>query len=137
ADYTFANADLAEIYGMSGATGSELVRTPWPDGARAGLLGHASVLASYAHSDQSSPILRGLFVRQTLLCQSVGSPPPNAGGVPEVDPSATTRERFRQHTDDDFCRSCHQYIDGVGFGFERFDALGRLRETENGHPIDA
>jgi hypothetical protein len=53
-----------------------------------------------------------------------------------VDPGATTRERFRQHTDSDACRSCHQYIDGVGFGFERFDAIGRFRSEENGLPID-
>ena len=25
---------------------------------------------AYAHSDQSSPILRGLFVRERLLCQA-------------------------------------------------------------------
>ena len=62
--------------------------------------------------------------------------PPNAGGVPEVDPNATTRERFRQHSADDFCRACHQYIDELGFGFERFDALGRYREVENGLPVE-
>ncbi|MEZ4466569.1 MAG: DUF1592 domain-containing protein [bacterium] len=119
---------LAALYGA--AAGS-----PAPDG-RAGVLGQASVLATYAHSDQSSPIRRGLFVRQKLLCQDLPPPPPNAGGVPDVDPSATTRERFRQHTDDDFCRSCHQYIDAVGFGFEAFDAIGRHRTTENGQPIE-
>jgi len=137
ADYTFANDRLAGIYGLSGVSGSALRRVTYPDGQRSGLLGHASVLASYAHSDQSSPILRGLFVRNKLLCQSLGAPPPNAGGVPEVDPNATTRERFRQHTADPFCHSCHQFIDDVGFGFERFDAIGQLRQVENGQPIDA
>ena len=52
--------------------------------------------------------------------------------MPEVDPNATTRERFAQHTANPVCAGCHQYIDGVGFGFERFDAVGRWRDTENG-----
>ena len=110
---------------------------PYAHQRRAGLLGHGSVLATYAHSDQSSPIRRGLFVRRRLLCQDLPPPPANAGGVPEVDPNATTRERFRQHTDDPFCSSCHRYIDPVGFGFERFDELGQWRSEENGQPIEA
>jgi hypothetical protein len=64
-------------------------------------------------------------------------PPANAGGVPDVDPNATTRERFRQHTDDPTCFACHQYIDDLGFGFEQFDAIGALRTTENGLSIDS
>jgi hypothetical protein len=136
ADYTFANARLAAIYGLD-ASGADLSRTPYSLDLRAGILGHASVLGTYAHSDQTSPIRRGLFVRQHLLCQDFGDPPPNAGGVPEVDPSATTRERFAQHTADPFCASCHQYIDDLGFGLEGFDAVGRSRTTEGGFSIDS
>jgi len=136
ADYSFLDPTLANFYGAAAGASDEFVAAPLP-ATRAGLLGHASVLGTYAHSDQSSPIRRGLFVRRNLLCQELGAPPPNAGGVPEVDPNATTRERFRQHSDDDFCRACHQYIDELGFGFERFDALGRYREQENGMPVEA
>lgn len=107
------------------------------DGDRPGVQSLGAVLATYAHSDQTSPIRRGLFVRRALLCQPLPPPPPNAGGVPDVDPGATTRERFRQHTADAFCASCHRYIDPVGFGFERYDPIGRWREVENGLPIDA
>ena len=107
------------------------------DAPRVGVQGLGAVLATYAHSDQTSPIRRGLFVRNALLCQPLPPPPPNAGGVPDVDPNATTRERFRQHTTDDFCASCHKHIDPVGFGFERYDPIGRWRDTENGLPIDA
>jgi hypothetical protein len=102
----------------------------------AGILSHPAILAAYAHSDQTSPIRRGLFVRRRLLCQELPPPPPNAGAVPEVDPSATTRERFAQHTENAFCASCHQYIDGLGFGFEGFDAVGKYRSSEAGQPID-
>ena len=106
------------------------------DGARSGILGHGSVLGTYAHSDQTSPVRRGLFVRQRLLCEEFSAPPPDAGGVPDVDPNATTRERFAQHSDNPACAGCHQFIDPVGFGFERFDAVGAYRTTENGDTID-
>jgi hypothetical protein len=56
--------------------------------------------------------------------------------VPKVDPTATTRERFAQHTANPFCKSCHQYIDDLGFGFERFDTVGRARTQEAGKSID-
>jgi hypothetical protein len=133
ADYSFLNPQLASVYGASLPSGAGKAQLP-PE-RRAGLLTHGSVLASTSHSDQSSPIRRGLFVRERLLCQDLGQPPANAGGVPEVDPKATTRERFRQHSSDPTCRSCHQYIDEVGFGMERFDAIGRYRTEENGQPI--
>jgi hypothetical protein len=41
------------------------------------------------------------------------------------------------HTSNPACSGCHRLIDGVGFGFERFDAVGRYRETEAGKAIDA
>ena len=138
ADYSFLNDALAQIYGVTGVTGAQLRKQSYGGSSgRAGLLGHGSVLASYSHSDQTSPIRRGLFVRRRLLCQELPAPPPNAGGVPKVDPAATTRERFRQHTDNPFCNSCHKFIDNVGFGLERFDAIGALRDRENGKAIDA
>lgn len=136
ADYTFVDDRLAAHYGLAARPGNTHARVPL-DGARAGLLSHGAVMASTGHSDQSSPIRRGLFVRRRLLCQDFAPPPPNAGGVPKVDPNATTRERFAQHTANATCKSCHQYIDDVGFGFERFDTLGRLRDTEAGKPIDS
>lgn len=138
ADYTFVNEPLARLYGLPAVVGAALQRRSYAAAGRArrGILGHGSVLASYAHSDQTSPIRRGLLIRRTLLCQELPTPPPNAGGVPAVDATATTRERFRQHTDNPFCKSCHQFIDGVGFGFERFDAIGQARDRERGQPID-
>jgi mono/diheme cytochrome c family protein len=136
ADYSFVNAELAGLYGIAGVTGTGLQRAQWPSADRAGVLGMASVLARYAHSDQTSPIQRGVFVRVNLLCQDFAPPPANAGGVPDVDPRATTRARFAMHTSNPACSACHRYIDDVGFGFEGFDAIGRARTTENGATID-
>jgi mono/diheme cytochrome c family protein len=136
ADYTFANDAVAGVYGIAGA-GATFAQVSLPPARQAGLLGHGSVLGAYAYADQSSPVRRGLFVRRNLLCEDFPKPPPTAGKVPAVDPSATTRDRFSQHSKDPACASCHQYIDAVGFGFEHFDAIGQYRDTESGKPIDA
>jgi hypothetical protein len=132
ARWTVADAPLRALYGLPSGEG----RVDLP-AERAGVLGHASILAVQAHSDQTSPIRRGLFVRQRLLCEQFAPPPAAAGGVPDVDPSATTRERFAQHSADPACATCHRFIDPLGFGFEAFDALGAHRTTEHGLPIDA
>lgn len=134
ADYGYLDGTLAAHYGLSGG-GAGLEKRALPP-ERVGLLGQGAVLASYAHSDQTSPVKRGVFVRQRLLCQDFPAPPANAGTVPKVDPSATTRERFRQHSSDPSCRGCHQHIDEVGFGFEGFDSAGAWRTTENGKTVD-
>jgi hypothetical protein len=136
ADYTVIDATAARFYGLPAPAGGVGV-VPYGDGRRAGVLGHASTLAAHAHSDQTSPILRGLVVRRNFLCEELPPPPPFAGGVPDVDPDATTRERFAQHTANPVCAGCHRYIDGVGFGFEHFDPTGAWREVENGSAIDA
>ncbi|MBM4381290.1 MAG: DUF1588 domain-containing protein, partial [Deltaproteobacteria bacterium] len=135
ANYSFVSGELATHYGLA-APQATPSRITYPDGSRSGILGHASILGTAAHSDQSSPIRRGLFVRRNLLCQELPPPPPDVGSAPQVDPHATTRERFAQHTSNPACASCHRHIDPVGFGFERFDALGRLRDSENGRPVD-
>ena len=130
ANYTVLDPVAAKFYGMQ--PGHAMY-----DGTRAGILSHASVLASAAHSDQTSPVKRGLLVRRNFLCEDLPPPPPQGGTLPPVDPSATTRDRFSQHSSDPLCHSCHEYIDGVGFGFEHFDPVGRWRDTENGKPVDA
>lgn len=136
ADYTVGDATLAAHYGAT-APAESWGEISLPAERHAGILSQGAVLTVLAHSDQTAPIQRGLWVRERLLCQTFGTPPAEAASVPEVDPNATTRERFAQHTADPFCASCHQYIDPVGFGFEHFDAVGAWRDTENGLAIDS
>lgn len=137
ADYVFVDAALRSFYRMP-AGGDGFERVPVPEGVeRGGLLTLGSLLASHAHSNESSPIRRGVFVRRRLLCHDLSPPPPSADTTPPgLDPSLTTRERFRRHTEDTGCRSCHQFIDGIGFAFERYDGAGAYRETEHGLPVD-
>jgi hypothetical protein len=138
ADYSFVDAGLAELYGVTGVDGDELVRVDLDPTQRAGLLTQASLLALTGKPDQSSPVQRGKFVRERLLCESLPEPPPGVDTTPPtVDPDATTRERFDQHSSDPTCAACHVLIDPIGFGFEHYDGIGRFRAMDGGSPVDA
>jgi hypothetical protein len=130
----FVSPRLAPLYGAAvPATDFAAVEL----GDRSGIMTQPALLALLAHPEQSAPVLRGVFVRKRLLCLDVPSPPPNANTTPpDPDPSATTRERFKQHTASAECSGCHQLFDGLGFGLEAYDQLGRYRTTENGLPLD-
>ncbi|WP_438018509.1 DUF1592 domain-containing protein [Sorangium sp. So ce315] len=137
APYSMMNRELAEFYGVEGPRGEAFERVALDPSQRAGFVTHAGLLALYAKPDRSSPVHRGRFVRQSLLCQIPPPPPDVVPEPPMVDPTKTTREQFSQHVSDSGCRSCHALLDPIGFGFEHYDALGRWRDTENGIPVDA
>ena len=105
---------------------------------RAGLITQPALMAHAAHVEQSSPVHRGVVIRQNFLCQTLPPPPPDVDDTPpEPDPNATTRERFAEHTSNPECAGCHSMIDGIGFGFEHYDAIGAYRTHEGLLPVDA
>ena len=131
ANHTFLNSGLAAIYKLS-PPARDFDRVEFPAGSeRAGILGHASFLTLSSKPDDTAPTGRGLFVREQFLCQQVPPPPPgvdtNLPPVEEAKP-VTNRERLAIHTTDPSCVGCHKLIDPVGFGFEKFDAIGMRRE---------
>lgn len=145
----FVDRALAGIYGVPEPAAAEGDLPPVTTGprptvldaqVRAGILTRAGFLTAHSSYDNSGPIERGVFVLGSLLCLGLPPPPPNIPFPPApADPSAmqTTRRRFEEHVTNDGCRGCHRMIDGVGFGFEEFDAVGVHRTTENGAPIDS
>lgn len=135
-DVIFLDAKLAPFFGHSAKEeGFSAVSEPTQ---RFGLLTQPALMVALAHPNQAAPVFRGVFLRQHFLCNEVPPPPPTVNAVaPDPDPKATTRERFRQHTDSPVCASCHTLIDPVGFGFENYDQFGRFRTEENGLPVDA
>ncbi|MCA9635399.1 MAG: DUF1588 domain-containing protein, partial [Myxococcales bacterium] len=139
---TFVNSDLAAIYGIEaeGATPITFVPVELPeDGPRAGLLTFGAFLTMNAHATETSPTLRGRYVRERVLCEMVPAPPGDVDtNIPEPDGEAhTLRERLEQHRADPACANCHAFIDPPGFLFEHFDSIGAFRELDNGYPIDA
>jgi hypothetical protein len=139
---TFVNDDLAALYGVEadGATAIAFVPVELPeDGPRAGMLTLAAFLTMNAHEASTSPTLRGKYVRERVLCQSVPPPPPDVATEIENDPTdpKTLRELLEQHRENPACAACHEFIDPPGFLFEHFDAMGGYRTLDNGYPIDA
>jgi hypothetical protein len=131
ADYGYVSPELARIYGVT-APAKDFDRVPFPAGSeRAGILGEGLFLALTAKPEESSPTARGLFVREQFLCQHVPDPPPgvntNLPPVTEAKPQ-TNRDRMAEHTSNASCATCHKLMDGVGFGLEKFDAIGAKRE---------
>lgn len=145
APYTFASGPLAEIYGVDAPAEDTVRRIDLDPSERSGLLTQAGLLSLLANPNQGSPVHRGKFVRERLLCEVLQSPPdtnPETGepleiNPPDLEPGMTTRERFAAHWEDPFCRGCHLQMDLIGLGFEHYDAIGRYRTTEGGRPIDA
>jgi hypothetical protein len=139
APFSFLDPPLAELYGVELPQGHDpLLPVQLDPTQRSGLLTHAGVLAVHSHANQGSPIRRGKMVRENLFCQPLAPPPPDADVTPpELDPNASTRERFEQHRADPQCAGCHSLIDPLGFAFENYDGIGAFRAMEAGKPIDA
>ncbi len=141
ADYSFLNDELAALYGddvVGSTSGTELVKTELDPNRRSGLLTQGALLATLARGDQSSPVYRGKFVREQLLCQSLPLPPANLViEPPELDSTKTTREQFEEIGNNPDCASCHNLMNPIGFIFEHYDGIGLWRDTQNGKPIDA
>jgi hypothetical protein len=136
----FVNNELAKIYGLPQATPDVFRKVDLPaNSPRVGLIGSAGFLAAYALPQRTSPTARGKFVDLTFLCKVVPPPPPGVDPTlpPAIDPTASVRQRLETHRSNASCASCHSLMDPIGLGLENFDSLGRYRDNDNGHPIDA
>jgi hypothetical protein len=137
----FVTGPLAQLYGVSApganANTPQMVTLPANQG-RAGILTQVGFLAVQAHPDQTSPVLRGKFVRAKMMCSPPPPPPPDADiSPPEVADAGTARSRFSAHLDAAAsCNGCHVLMDPIGFAFENFDSIGQYRTSENGQAID-
>jgi hypothetical protein len=139
-NHAWVNDALAPIYGVTAPAGSTMALVALDATQRAGILTNAGLLAGFAHETTDSPVLRGVFVLQRLMC---AAPPPPPASVNTTLPAAgsgaplTTRQRFATQHEQGTCAGCHRSIDGIGFGFEHYDALGQWRTTDVGLPVDS
>ena len=141
ADYTYINRRLARHYRIKGEFREQPKRVEIQDQPhRGGLLNMAAILAISSHPQRTSPVLRGKWILETLIGEPPPPPPPNVPELEEEGESATAqslRERLEIHRENPTCASCHDRIDPLGFSLENYDVLGRWREDDAGHPIDA
>jgi hypothetical protein len=142
-DYTYLNETVAAIYGLERTVkGPEMRKIRLSDGNRGGVLGMPGILAATSFPNRTSPVKRGVWVLEQVLGEHVPAAPPD---VPALDKqekatvaSLTVRQRTELHRTNPVCANCHQILDPIGFGLEKFDAIGRWRDRDsNGQPIDA
>ncbi len=142
-DYTFVNDALATHYGISGVGGEHFRRVALkPEHRRGGLLGQGSILTLSANGIETSPVVRGIWVLESLLGTP---PPPPPDDVPAIEPdtrgTTTIRQQLDKHRNVAVCADCHQKIDPAGFALEFYDPIGGFRlsypaRRGKGQPVD-
>jgi hypothetical protein len=147
----YVNGPLADLYGVDGGPMDEDTWA-WVDldgSQRSGLLTRAAFLSVFASDNVQSPIRRGTYLVEEVLCTELGSPPPNVDDTPPQGGDGTdddgqpvtrsVREDVEARTQGQECQACHVVINPAGFLFEHYDAIGRFQteEVTSGQPIDA
>lgn len=133
----FLNARLAKFYGAEIPADAGFRKERIDDGKRAGVLTHPYIMATFAHTAESSPIHRGVFLARGLLGVSLKPPPEAVAPLPaDLHPTLSTRERVVLQTRPAACMTCHGVINPLGFTMENFDAVGRFRTEDRGKPVD-
>ena len=119
--------DVLSAHYQEPTIGSEtLTRIEVSSEQRRGLMALGAWLVARSTTTHASPIRRGAWVSEHVLCQPV-EPPPAGLEIPDLDLGAeevTVREQLEQHRSDPRCASCHARLDVVGMGFQLFDAAG-------------
>lgn len=133
ADYSFANQELAEHYGLGvelDSSDNQLKRVNAGQARRGGLLNLGAVLATTSAPRRTSPVKRGDWILRRVLGTAVPPPPADAGSIPAdevVADGSSIRQRLIAHRRDVSCHNCHARFDAFGFALENFDPLGRWR----------
>ena len=140
ADYTFANAELGKLYGLTNLVSTNLVRVFLADRNRGGVVGMAAVLTQTSYPLRTSPVLRGRWILEEVLGTPPPPPPPLVATLPaddKVKEGLTFRQRLEKHRENKNCAACHDRLDPMGFALENFDAIGRWRTQVDGQAVDA
>jgi hypothetical protein len=96
--FTYVNARLAEHYGLPAPAGAGFSRVDLSGTARIGFLTQASFLTITSNPTRTSPVKRGKWVLDQLLCSPPPPPPPGVD-TSLIDDGATIsmRARLEQH----------------------------------------
>lgn len=137
-DRVWVDAELAALYGLPAPdAGFAEVQAP-AERERSGLLTTAAILTVTGREGVTTPIRRGRFVREALLCHTMPPPPVDVPMVPAPIEGESERERLARHREDPACAGCHDLLEPLGFGLARYDAIGALRTVDAaGQPISA
>ena len=104
---------------------------------RLGIFTQPAVIASHSGPTTTRLVKRGVYFVRKVMCVALGNPPQGLDTTIPTSAGDTERERVETVTAQTTCAGCHAYINPFGFMQENYDAIGRWRTTDNGHPIDA
>jgi uncharacterized protein DUF1592/uncharacterized protein DUF1588/uncharacterized protein DUF1587/uncharacterized protein DUF1595 len=141
ANFTYANAALAAMYGLPAVQGTGSQRVSTVGTPRGGLLTQGTYLAGFSNATSTSPVKRGLYILARLLCSSPAPPPAgvntNLAEIPNA-ANLSVRQQLEAHEMlGPTCASCHQVMDPMGLIMENYDAIGQYRTADPFGPIDA
>ena len=138
AQETFVDERLAGFYGVALPLGEGFELASLANVPRRGLLTTAGMQTLLSYPERTSPVVRGVWMLEHLLCIEP-PPPPSNFEIPSIVPSpnATTREELAEHRANPACATCHNLMDPIGLAFENYDAIGAFREQDDGKTIDA
>lgn len=127
-DFAYRDAALAAHVGEPGPEGEGFERMSATAGDRRGVLALTAWLTSRSDSEHSSPIRRGAWIADAMLCAPVPPPPPNLeiGELESGDGALSVREQLERHRTERACATCHARLDVIGMGFEMYDGVGKL-----------
>ena len=135
--FTYVNPRLAKHYGLPVPAGTDFTRVDLTGTQRTGFLMQASFLTALSNPTRTSPVKRGKWVLEQLLCSPPPPPPPGVD-TKGVDTGTTSvRARLEAHRASPVCHSCHAVMDPIGLSFENFDGIGAYRSSDQYGPIDA
>lgn len=138
AESTFVDARLATHYGLPVPAGAGFSEVSLAGSKRRGLMTMAGLMTVLSHPDTTSPVKRGKWVLEQLLCTPPAPPPPGVEADPaEPSPDASVREQLEEHRSNPSCAGCHNLIDPLGLGLEHYDPIGAYRSIDGGKPVDA
>ncbi|WP_119393539.1 DUF1592 domain-containing protein [Salinibius halmophilus] len=128
----YLNNTLSNFIGFGNVSSPDMQQVVVPSGQDyGGIVAHPGFMAAYAHNNETAPILRGVYVRQQLLCQQFATPPSDLDTRPlPPEDYTTSRDKYGQMTSAPVCQTCHEDINGVGFGLEKYDAVGLIQTIE-------
>lgn len=124
----FVHAETASLYGVEAPPAGEMARVELDGTRRAGLLTLPAVLARYGYGQ--IPVHRGLFVRETFLCDRPAPPPNELINPPDTYTGQSMRSQAQGRLDHNGCGACHVKMDPIGLAFDVFDSRGKWQQQD-------